>query len=398
MKFIQILLLICISQSHFAQALIGNLIENPSFELFSSQSGAFDAAKSWESLDSSKLAYYYLSGAPPYQNAPYSSFGFQFPRTGQSFVGAGFYGIYRGYPRNRLTSVLVPNKVYCVRYYIVNTNNNPYAIDSFGAWAADSTADTIKYCNAPLSYVTPQIQTASGTFITDTLNWIAISGTFAATGVEKYLVLGNFRSQASTNTVLINPTNSMVITSDLYIDDVSCIELELPAYAGQDISIIPGDSTYLGRVSDIELDASCQWYRLPNDTIPLDTAAGIWVKPNIKTTYVLRQQLWCSGVKWDTVTIHVNTVGLYEPEVVTRSINIYPNPANKQLKVSWSGNKDNVGPNDISAYNSLGQLVKVPVTDVRGGEMTFDTSGLSPGVYFIRVGEALITKKFVVQH
>jgi hypothetical protein len=366
---------------------------NPSFELVVPQGDIFDAAKYWESIDSTKDGYYYASSALPFQNVPYCDYGFQYARTGESFALTVFYGEVRGYMRNRLKTTLTPNKVYCLKYYVVNTNNNPYAVDSYGALAANSSIDTIKNCMTPLHYLSPQVQTATGIFITDTLNWTAISGTFTAAGDEKYLVLGNFKSTASTNTIMLNATYSIVETSDNYIDDVSLIEQDLPAYAGQDISLAPGDSTYIGRPSDPELDPSCQWFRLPNDSVAIDTSSGIWVKPSALTTYVVRQQLWCSGVKWDTVTVHLNTVGRQE-DVSAEELRVFPNPANKQIQVSWTGRLSLTA---VQLYNGLGQKIVAERTTIGANELTIDTSELSAGVYWIRFGEGLITKRFVVQ-
>src|SRR5690606_23016590 len=114
-------------------------------------------------------------------------------RSGSNYIITGMLN-HRGYPRNRLKVPLKNSTVYCATYYVVNTNNNPYAIDAFGMYFSDATLDTINYCNVALTYLQPQIENPVGNIITDTLHWIAITGTFVANGNEKYLVLGNFKS------------------------------------------------------------------------------------------------------------------------------------------------------------------------------------------------------------
>ena len=135
---------------------------------------------------------------------------------------------------------LETNKVYCAKYYVNNANVNAIGIDAFGIYFGDSTLDTIKVITVPLSYLNPQINNQMG-IISDTLNWIPITGTFVATGNEKYIVLGNFKSQVNTGTMIISST-STVLGTDVCMDDVSVIEVNLPAYAGPDKSIMSGDS------------------------------------------------------------------------------------------------------------------------------------------------------------
>ena len=197
-------------------------------------------------------------------------------------------------------------------------------------FAGTTILDTIKYCRIPLSYLNPQIEHNTG-IVTDTLNWIPITGTFVASGNEKYVVLGNFRSNSATPTMVINPTHLPNLVCDVYIDDVSLVDIDLPAFAGKDTNIVTGDSVFIGREPDVGIDYACQWYQLPNDTVPIDTVAGLWVKPITKTTYVVKQQLWCSGVKWDTVTVHFNTVRI--ADFASMAVRIIPNPTTGQFEL-----------------------------------------------------------------
>ena len=71
--------------------------------------------------------------------------------------------------------------------------------------------------NCLMPYI-PQIESTS--MINDTSTWAKVSGYFTAVGDEQYLTIGNFRLNANTNTVTINPS----VNNDgtyFYIDDVS---------------------------------------------------------------------------------------------------------------------------------------------------------------------------------
>ena len=297
----------------------------------------------------------------------------------------------RGYPRNRLKASLKNDVTYCARYFVVNRNASPIGISDYGMLFAGNEIDTITQCRIPLPYLSPQI-TFTGGIISDTLYWTAISGTFTALGSEKYMVLGNFLSNANTQTAVINSSSLPQLYCDPYIDDVSLIEMELPAFAGNDTNIVVGDSAFIGREPDVGIDYACQWYQLPNDTVPIDTVAGLWVKPTTKTTYVVKQQLWCSGVKWDTVTIHFNTVSTAEERF--RNVKLSPNPNGGMLMLS--GLPDH-------------ETIRLTVTDVSGRVIrsaTFECAGsytteleLPDGIYLLRIGcgSASTVRKVVVQ-
>src|SRR6218665_1486493 len=180
---------------------IANYVSNPGFEVTipTATFSLYDAARFWDATDTTKGAYYTVGIQSPLNNAPYCSYGFQYPRTGNNFILSTFFceNCSRGYPRNRLKQILKANTVYCAKYHVVNTNNSVIGINSFEMFFTNSNLDTISKCNIPLTYLNPQIQYQSG-IITDTIQWTPITGTFTALGDEKYMVLGNFKANSST--------------------------------------------------------------------------------------------------------------------------------------------------------------------------------------------------------
>jgi hypothetical protein len=248
-------------------------------------------------------------------------------------------------------------------------------MDSYGMYFGDASVDTIKYCVMPLTYLVPQVQ-YSGPPITDTLNWTAISGTFTAAGDEKYLLLGNFKSDAATNTVLINPSLTAQAT-DLYIDDVSVIELNAPAYAGPDRFIVPGDSAFVGSPPDVGVDEACMWYLLPNDTVPIDTVGGFYVKPTITATYVVRQEI-CGLVKWDTVVVHPNPVGIADFKRVSESLIVKPNPASDKLSAAWIGD----GWECLQLSSADGKMIR-RIAAPAERSIQIELSDLPEGIYIV---------------
>jgi hypothetical protein len=378
---------------------IGNYVSNGGFEKISPSVGS-PSASDWRSIDSAQFFGYTLTELLPPFNIPLSGYAYQWPKGGHNYFISSFYfnsnfsG--RGYPLNRLKNTLIAGKTYCVKFYCNVTNQSSYGIDGIGAYFGNSQLDTITHCTQPLTYITPQIQNPTGNVITDTLNWIPITGTFVANGTEKYLVLGNFKNDASTDTILINPAHLPTLFCDFLLDDVSCIELNLPAYAGKDTTIYLGDSLFIGRQSDFAIDPGCIWYKLPNMTTSLDTISGIWVKPTTTSTYVVRQVLDCSPLKWDTivVTISTNYVGLDKLQSLSDDINLFPNPTSGNLSISgFSGS-------DISSFcisNCLGQNVLNGDFIQKNNLFNIETSELESGLYQIHLKTpyGIVTKKFV---
>lgn len=270
-------------------------------------------------------------------------------------------------------------------------------MDGFGAYAAGPLLDTITKCTVPLTYITPQVSNPKGNIITDTLNWTAISGTFTAAGNEKYLLLGNFLDDNNVATDTVNPQYLPGVFTDVCIDDVSIFELDAPAYAGRDTLVAPGDSVYLGSPRDFATDRYCQWYHLPDMTTAIDTAAGIWVTPTLTTTYVVRQQLWCSGVKWDTVTVEVGFVGLPGNTAAEDyfGVEVFPNPA-KNIVILRSKTEDHqldITITDLSGRRVFSQHLRL---DDYTGSIQPD---LDNGAYIIIISNAdgdRLSKRLIV--
>lgn len=252
------------------RAQVVNYIANPSFEnIIDCKNGAsvLNNCYSWTNIgkDSTKYVGDVLS-IKCFSTAPCVwGIGCQYPKTGQVYYRmANFctnpciFPFGRFYPKNRLKATLKANQVYCVKMYVSLEEVSPMGTDGFGFYFSDTSTDTIQYCNMPLTYLQPQVSNPSCNVVLDTVNWVPISGTFTAVGNEKYLIIGNFLSDAATCKSLAIP-NSTYTWSEYFVDDVSCIPIDLPAHAGPDKFCIKGDSTFIGREPDVEINESCVW-------------------------------------------------------------------------------------------------------------------------------------------
>ncbi len=410
----------CLSLNKFALTVVGvvifcalgrsqviNYINNGGFEelVTSTATPLFYHAKYWGSTDTLKYYGEPLSAVTVPIKAPKYFSNYQWPRSGNNDLGTTPYcvtcpSIKRGYPRNRLKKTLKQNITYCFTMYVNLTNNSSYAIDAIGAYFGDSSLDTITKCTIPLTYINPQVQNPTNNIISDTLNWILIRGQFVASGNEKYALIGNFKSNAAFDTFFVNPTNSPAIFADYNIDDVSLIELDLPAFAGRDTVIFAGDSLFLGREPDIGIDEACTWYKLPGAS-PIDTIAGFWIKPSQACSYVVKQEI-CGLVKWDTVHIYMDAVGIEKIKLLNEALNVYPVPADDYFVLTTADSQRVKGLEEFDHLvisNQLGQVMRDEKIDFKNVQVQVKIEDLPGGLYFVSLSnnkrESLV-KKLVV--
>lgn len=402
-----LLLLLCLfSLQSISQ--IANYVNNGSFEdLYNcSQPNYLVKAKYWRCLDSTTFTPIICSTCTGFASVPLNTLTYQWPRTGNNYALGGLFCpppscspiVNRMYFRNRLKANLKAGKTYCVKFYVNICWNSTYGMDGFGAYFGDNSLDTITKTAVPLTYLQPQVQNPSNNLITDTLNWTLITGTFVATGNEKHLVIGNFKSDVATNTVLINPNNPPLVATDVCIDDVSCIDIDLPAFAGRDTMCIPGTSVYIGRQRDVGIDEACQWYQLPNLTTAIDTAAGIWVNPLTTSTYVVKQEI-CSNVKWDTVVVYQTALGLNELKIMGDQLKVFPVPAKDVINLQFLMDVPDTEFNTVFIYNHLGQMIRKQNIKIGTAVTKVDISDLTSGMYFLQLtGDSLwsINKHIVI--
>jgi len=159
------------------------------------------------------------------------------------------------------------------------------------------------------------------------------------------------------------------------IDDVGVIDCDNIPFAGHDTLVRPGDSAFLGPHENL---LPYTWYKL-GTTTAIDSGGGIWVKPTVTTTYVLKQDL-CKVVKWDTVKVRVwpdtpSRVGV--TELALAKIQIYPNPSFDEVIIEGANG------HSVAVYDLLGRCVMNPI--IATEKEVFHLADLGGGVYFIKI-------------
>ncbi len=152
---------------------------------------------------------------------------------------------------------------------------------------------------------TPQIVSEGN--VTDTTNWVRVSGTFTAQGNERYMTIGRFldgytpEQVQNTEPVITNGE----ISAYYYIDDVSVTATlnTIIIDAGTDVSLDLGDSIVLQATPTGGTPISYSWSPatgLDNTAIANPTAS-----PTITTTYTVTADFGGECSDTDTVTVTV---------------------------------------------------------------------------------------------
>jgi len=386
------LLLFCIPQTK-GQV---NYVKNASLEQYDTCPFEVDQirfAKYWTCIDTN-LVWYNLTpsdGQPEYINtcdnthnnaatAPDNARFFHYPRTGNGMAQVMMYfyqgglGYNRDYLQGRLYKPLIGGKTYCVTFYVTQEQQSNYSIKQVQAYLDNGMIDTATFPGVPQTQYTPQIQ--YNNFVSDTLNWVKIEGSFTANGNERFITIGDFFNNANTDTIAFN-TNSMFYGLAIYlVDDISVIESDTKAYAGPDVGKGSADSVLLGRD---EIIPGIKWWR---DGVLIDTLnAGLWCKDSVPGvhTYILSQTL-CGLTTWDTVKVTVWPLNV-ENVGNLGNVKVFPNPAKDEITISSSNVKEGLlRIFDISGKQLLEQQFSQNNTSIH--------LDLSAGVYVLKLTDA----------
>lgn len=341
-------------------------------------------------------------------NVPISGWGYQYPKSHNSFAGISMYcepnaptagcwpGYERQYLKNFLKTKLVAGQVYCVSMYVNLNDRSSCTTDQFGFYFGTSSIDTIKAIGSPISYLVPQLSNPAGNFITDTVGWTLVSGTYTANGTEKYMVIGCFKSNQTINLKVMKDTLYGKFIN-MNIDEVSCIPVQNQVEAGPDKYSSPNYSVYIGKPAESGLDQFCYWYKLPG-MVPLDTAAGMWVAPQKTSTFVVKQVV-CGSTSFDTVVVRMASVGLLENLSVKFDFN-FNSPADQNLGLNMDFDEALIT-GQFSLINHLGQIMLVKELELGGREFNVDVSAMQSGIYYCRLlvnNSFVCTKPVVIMH
>ncbi len=211
-----------------------NLVPNPSFEIHNNcplGTSQINEAAPWFQPSLGTPDLFDSCDVSEFVGVPQNFIGYQNARTGRAYAGlfVAYPGLaspsFREYIEVKLSDSLLPGQRYYVTFYVSLSDSSHYATDDIAVlFSTDSAKSDTSY----LLYWTPQITNLSGSYLNNKFIWTQISGQYIAVGGEKYLTIGNFKSNTNTDTVKVSGGGS--ISSDFYnsyyyIDDV-CISTD----------------------------------------------------------------------------------------------------------------------------------------------------------------------------
>ncbi len=213
-----------------------NLVPNPSFEVpinFDSENQL-----NWHKLQGSDTPdYFNFSGKSSSETIFAKYTGGADPKTGDGFIGLFCYRVnpqrgirnVREFVETELLKPLEKDSLYKIELSLLLDGESNIAIKNFGVMFSGVTMQSNK--DLKLFKLKPQIEFNSS-YLINTHNWITLQSFYKSTGNEKYIILGNFRSDKNTVYKKIVPENQKgkkekwdlsrtEKASYYYIDDVS---------------------------------------------------------------------------------------------------------------------------------------------------------------------------------
>ena len=202
-----------------------NLVPNPSFETYTScptLTNQLYKATPWYNPTANTPDYFNIcaidSTGAAYMGVPTNAIGYQPARTGNAYAGIGMNSFQREYIGIQLDSSLEANKKYCVEFHLSLSNYAIFSTRSIGAYF--SATKLTDYTTPFYLPVLPQVVSPASVLLSDTTNWMLVSGSFIATGGERYMIIGSFLSDTD---IVIDTTYPGNIESNIhyYVDDAS---------------------------------------------------------------------------------------------------------------------------------------------------------------------------------
>lgn len=207
-----------------------NLVPNGSFEEYNNcpSGGGISWVKNWYSPTLGSPDYFNICATNPQhgvpQNGPNGPGGYQYPFAGNAYTGffsrANDNG--REYLQVELKKELEAGKKYVVQFYLNLADFYAVSVWNIGMYLSN-TAVSSPLINIYVLNVTPQILNEEGNYL-NWEEWTEVKGEYIAQGGEKFITIGNFYTEANTDTMLITGGQYSPSTY-IFIDDVSITEI-----------------------------------------------------------------------------------------------------------------------------------------------------------------------------
>ena len=192
-----------------------NLVPNPSFELYKACPAELKKGEQYLQnwIQPTNGGIDYFNRCSKNCGVPQNSMGHQEAKSGDGYIGLIlYYEKNRSYVQVELKEALLAHVTYKVEFSICLTEKSKYAIGNVGTYftvqkiesKTDDVFETFEYTkpDGTFSFSTglcrPQFKNSTSNFISDYSYWTTITGSFKASGGEKFMTIGNFSTTAGT--------------------------------------------------------------------------------------------------------------------------------------------------------------------------------------------------------
>jgi gliding motility-associated-like protein len=178
----------------------------------------------WLSCGSSDFFHY--CSIPTTLAVPLNNFGYQFPYSGNAYVGVGLFQPstdYREYIKVQLNKKLVKNCIYYIKFYYSNADKSSHISNSIGV-LFDTTGNNCSSANYSRIEKFPQVQFPYYVPVdTNTQDWLLFEAVFICKENYSWMYIGNFNDNEHTN--LVEYGNILYQRAYIYIDNVQLYNL-----------------------------------------------------------------------------------------------------------------------------------------------------------------------------
>ncbi len=213
------ILLFILSFSHLRAQ---NLIPNGDFEFYTQCPNGYSEifkAFPWYEPGQGTSDYYNVCSSSPDVSIPNNWAGHQQPHSGNGYAGLNDLAICPGwcseYIATPLKEPLIGGNAYCLSLWVSKSDYTCWDHNGLGVYFS---SDSIHFNDYLLSDL-PLGNIVFTEIITDTINWVFLSGTYIASGGESFISIGNF-SKGNMDTLDLCNVQEL---SNVYVDDVSLI-------------------------------------------------------------------------------------------------------------------------------------------------------------------------------
>lgn len=205
-----------------------NLVPNPSFENFincPTTNGDIYECSSWKTFGNSP-DYFNACSSSSGVNVPNAQSGFQYAHSGVAMTGlvnrlTMYYGSlpYREYMGAQLASNLQVGKKYFLSMFI-NFSGYGYPFKEIAANKTGLRFSTVAYDSTNLPPLNNFAHLYTDSIDMDTVNWFKLTGSFVADSAYKFVAIGNFFDDATTDTLSFGGAPFGSEGAYYYIDDI----------------------------------------------------------------------------------------------------------------------------------------------------------------------------------